>query len=391
MGTTGEREMRERLDPQLLRVDPRVKDGFYTDKYFNRAKEILEKDNHHPYVRMQFFQKNDKACLCGIDEAIGILRESLDEDFHKLNVNALYDGDLVDAHETVMTIEGDYSLFAHMETVMLGALARRTRVATNAYNTIVSASRFTTKPIMFFPARFDIYQAQAGDGYAYEIARQASGDSTGGVSTHAQGEWWGADGLGTIPHALIAAYGGDTPVATLKFAEYIDPKVKRVSLVDFDNDCVNTAIDVAWEMWQMYVRCLEDPRYKLHAVRLDTSGTMVDESLQSEMGQFKPTGVNKELVWAVHNELNAPRTHEEFGKYCKDIGIIVSGGFTPDKIKDFEDNNVPVIGYGVGSSMFRGNYDFTADIVGICEDRTWRDCAKVGRKYNANSRLETVK
>ena len=31
-----------------------------------------------------------------------------------------------------------------------------------------------------------------------------------GVSTDAQASWWGGRGVGTVPHGLIAAYGGDT-------------------------------------------------------------------------------------------------------------------------------------------------------------------------------------
>ena len=39
-----------------------------------------------------------------------------------------------------------------------------------------------------------------------------------------------------MPHALIAAYGGDSVRATLKFAEHITGEVRLITLVDFDND-----------------------------------------------------------------------------------------------------------------------------------------------------------
>ena len=35
-------------------------------------------------------------------------------------VHALHEGDRIAPRETVMTIEGDYTLFAHLETVYLG-------------------------------------------------------------------------------------------------------------------------------------------------------------------------------------------------------------------------------------------------------------------------------
>ena len=56
-------------------------------------------------------------------------------------------------------------------------------------------------------------------------------------------------------------------------------------LVDFDNDSVGTALEVA--------DALGD---RLWGVRLDTSDTLVDRSLWDEMGDFKPTGVNERLV-----------------------------------------------------------------------------------------------
>ncbi|EJX10844.1 nicotinate phosphoribosyltransferase, partial [gut metagenome] len=69
----------------------------------------------------------------------------------------------VEEWETVMTIEGDYADFAHLETLYLGALARQSRIATNVRNVVKAANG---KPVLFFPARYDIYQTQESDGYA---------------------------------------------------------------------------------------------------------------------------------------------------------------------------------------------------------------------------------
>ena len=130
-----------------------------------------------------------------------------------------------------MTIEGDYSLFAHLETVYLGVLTRRTLISTNVRRVVEAAG---DKPILFFPARFDHYRVQAGDGWAAHIAGAI------GVSTDEQASWWGGKGGGTVPHGLIAAYGGDTVAASAAFAEVLHPDVNVVALVDFDNDCVAT-------------------------------------------------------------------------------------------------------------------------------------------------------
>ncbi len=357
----------ERLDPAIFDLPlEKMRRGYYADKYFNRAKEIMEADNHHPRVLMQVFQKQ-KAVVGGIDEAIAIIKmcsgvfdpngKFLNR-WNELEVKALFDGDETSPYENVLTIEGDYALFAHLETDYLGVLARRTKVATNTKRVVQAANG---KGVMFFPARFDHHLVQTGDGYA------AYKSGALGVSTDAQAAWWGDEGLGTVPHGLIAAYNGDTVLATKKFAEYIDPRINVISLVDFDNDCVNTSLEVA--------RALGP---KLWGVRLDTSNTVVDKSIQPMMGQFQPTGVIPELVWNVRRALD----REGFSS----VRIVVSGGFNVEKIKRFEEQKVPVDLYAVGSSLFEGNFDYTADIV----KNNGQSISKVGRLFHPNPRLKMV-
>ena len=107
----------------------KIREGYYTDEYFNRTRQVLLEDDRHPRVVMQVFQKKE-ALLAGIDEAIAVL-ELCSDDWEGLTVHALYEGDPIAPWETVMTIEGDYTGFAHLETVYLGVLARRTMIATN--------------------------------------------------------------------------------------------------------------------------------------------------------------------------------------------------------------------------------------------------------------------
>jgi nicotinate phosphoribosyltransferase len=117
---------------------------------------------------------------------------------------------------------------------------------------------------------------------------------------------------------------------------------------------------------------------RLWGVRLDTSATLVDRSLQGEMGDFKPTGVNARLVEKVRTALDAAG-HER-------VRIVVSGGFDAARIREFEEAGVPVDAYGVGSSLIRGENDFTADVVKV----DGRPCAKVGRWHRPNPRLQKV-
>jgi nicotinate phosphoribosyltransferase len=305
---------------------------------------------------MQVFGKA-QGFLGGMDEAIAILK-LCSFDWSTLEVHALYDGEEIAPWETVMTIEGPYASFAHLETLYLGVLARRTRVGTNT-RLVVDAAR--PKTVMFFPARHDHWLVQTGDGYAAHIAGAI------GVSTDAQASWWGSSGTGTVPHALIAAYDGNTVLATQKFAQYTDPAIQIITLVDYQNDCVRTSLECARLLGQ-----------KLWGVRLDTSENMVDDSIVPQMGTFRPTGVNPQLVWNVRRALDA----EGFNH----VKIVVSGGFTVEKIRAFEEAKVPVDSYGVGSSLFGGRFDFTADIVKVAG----KPQAKRGREYRPNPRLTKV-
>jgi nicotinate phosphoribosyltransferase len=357
---------RTRLDPSVFRLPvEKIREGYYTDAYFNHAKRLLEERGRHPRVTMQVFQKHDSV-LGGIDEAIAVLKEcsgragptGWELGWEELEVQALREGDEIAPWETVMTIEGDYSLFAHLETVYLGCLARRTLVMNNVREVVDAAGG---KPILFFPARHDHWLVQTGDGWAAHVAGAI------GVSTDAQASWWGGTGVGTVPHALIAAYDGDTVAAARDFAERFSDEMNVTVLVDFDNDSVRTSLDVA--------DALGDD---LWGVRLDTSDRMVDRALWHDMGEWQPTGVTPTLVERVRQALDAAG-HER-------VKIVVSGGFDAAKIRSFEELGAPVDSYGVGSSLLRGQNDFTADVVRV----EGRDRAKAGRSYKPNARLEPV-
>jgi len=356
-----------RLDPSVFRLPvERIREGYYSDAYFNFTKQLLEEQGRCPTVTMQVFQK-EESVLGGVDEAIAVLKQCAgrhtraggwEPGWERLSVNALHEGDEIAPWETVMTIEGDYSLFAHLETVYLGCLARRTLVMSNVREVVDAAGG---KPILFFPARHDHWLVQTGDGWAAHVAGAI------GVSTDAQASWWGGRGVGTVPHGLIAAYAGDTAAAAREFADRFADEMNVVVLVDFDNDSVRTSLEVA--------DALGD---KLWGVRLDTSDRMVDRALWHEMGEFRPTGVNPVLVDRVRAALDAAG----HGR----VRIVVSGGFDAAKIRAFEAIGAPVDSYGVGSSLLRGQNDFTADVVLV----EGRPCAKAGRVYRPNGRLTAV-
>jgi nicotinate phosphoribosyltransferase len=353
---------RSRLDPAVFDLPvEKMRAGYYSDAYFNHTRSLLVADGAHPQVLMQVFQKRS-AYLGGMDEALAILKLCAD-DWPALTVRALYDGDAIEPYESVLTIEGDYATFAHLETVYLGTLARRTLITSNVVRVLEAANG---KPIIFMPARHDHHRVQTGDGYAAYVAGQIVGTPIG-VTTDEQASWWGGTGVGTVPHSLIAAYGGDTALAAAKFAAWAPDDTNVTVLVDFRNNSVATALEVAHALGS-----------RLWGVRLDTSETLVDKSLWGELGDFRPTGVNPRLVQKVRDALDA----EGF----EAVRIVVSGGFDVEKIRLFERVGVPVDAYGVGSSLIRGANDFTADIVLL----NGRPCAKEGRRYRPSARLDPV-
>jgi nicotinate phosphoribosyltransferase len=378
---------RERTDPSVFQLPvEKMRSGYYSDQYFNLTKELVEAEGRFPVVKMQAFQRERSLCG-GIDEAIAILKLCSGYDLHfterewakdnynfpypedgklwidgwdQLEVKALHEGDEIEPWEPVLQIVGPYHLFAHLETVLLGVMARRSLVMRNVREAVEAASG---KPLFFFPARHDHWVVQTGDGMAAHTAGVA------GVSTDAGASWWGGRGMGTIPHALIAAYGGDTVAAAEAFADRYHDQMNITVLVDFRNDSVGTALAVAKRLGD-----------KLWGVRLDTGGNLVDECLLSrpDWGSFKPTGVNPQLVDEVRMRLDWAG-HEH-------VKIIVSGGFKAEKIREFEALGVPVDGYGVGSSLIRGSNDYTADIV----ETDGQPSAKVGRWARDDSRLTLV-
>lgn len=330
----------------------RIHSGWYSDKYFVRSQTVLKKENLHPEVVMQVFCK-EEALLCGVEEAVFCIKNASLQP-KKLKIYALRDGMRIKPWETVMHIVGDYTSFAHLETVYLGILARRTSVATAVRKAVDAASG---RPILFFAARFDHFPEQPGDGYAAFIG------GAKGVSTDANAAWVkGEQAFGTIPHALIAACEGDTVKASLIFDRQMPKSIQRIVLVDFENDCVKTSLAAARALGK-----------RLWGVRLDTARELRDRSVR---GRGKESyGVSAELVRKVRQALD----REGF----RWVRIVVSGGFNAERIRKFAAQRVPFDAVGIGSAFYKERIDFTADIVKV----NGRPCAKVGRRFCPNPRL----
>jgi nicotinate phosphoribosyltransferase len=444
----------KRLTDKTFKLDlERMRTGWYSDKYFETFGAMLADlartnyqfrgrssrlaaagidpkglDIGNIVVEMQWFTRRAPfSVVAGVDKALAILEgctgfsnEQGDfvNTYHTLDVEAVQDGDIVQYDgdpmqvQPVLKVRGRYRDFALLETPTLGALTRGTRIATNVYNVLRAARG---KPVLFFPARFDAHEVQAADGYSYRIAVQRFNldyqhELGSFVSTDAQGDWWGGLGGGTIAHAAIAAFLGDTTEVMLAFARTRPVDIPRVALVDFDNDSIGTSLDVMDAMFARYRELVDAGNeekaacYKLFGVRPDTSGALRDESVPPLGLKKLDLGVTPRLVFMLRKAIDEAWQRwdlpeawvERAQQWCREVRIVATGGFNPEKIRRFEELGVPVDIYGVGSSLFSNcdeegtNNDFTADVVRVQVRGEWYDMAKVGRKACSFSALRPI-
>ena len=439
----------QRLTNRVLQLDvDGLRRGYYTDKYFENVVRVLENVSARGYtftgestkplpqgtapinvgdmrVEAQIFTRRPPyALIAGTDVALAMIRymtgyyedgerkAQFVESWQNLEVAALEDGEIVEYDGNpqdvcpVIRIRGRYRDFALVETPLLGVLTRASRIATNTLDTLRVSNG---KPMLFFPARFEAPDIQALDGYAYWLAVQrynyeSGKQTTPFVSTDAQGRWWGGRGSGTIPHALIATFLGDTAEAMAEFARHMPLDLPRIALVDFNNDVIGDSLNVLRRFWTPYRDALQvndsdgQRRWTLNGVRLDTSPNVRDVSLQER----DPGGVSPRLVRLVREALDnawkewdVPTGLEiAASTFCRNVRIVVTGGFHRERVAQYEADGVPVDVYGVGSSLMRNdmetNTDFTLDVVRVCLNDQWIDIAKTGRRANVNPDLKPV-
>lgn len=444
----------KRLPISTFKLDvERMRRGWYSDKYFYNIVAVLTELAKQGYrfggqspdlsdlhldlaniaigdieVEMQWFTRRKPfSIVVGVDKALAMLQTCTGvfdangawvDTSRQMEMEAVHDGAAAPyggdpLHvKPVLKVRGRYRDFAMLETPTLGALTRGTRVATNVYQVLEAANG---KDVLFFPARFDAHELQAADGYAYHIAVQAYNARTGRsthshVSTDEQGDWWGGAGGGTVAHAAIACFLGDTAETMMAFSSVLPASIPRIALVDFENDCVGTSLAVMQRMFARY-RLLVDEgnaeeasKFVLFGVRPDTGGTMRDRSVPPLGDPKLDNGVNPRLCFlmrqAIDNAFEAWELPSHWvdraRDWCRNVKITVTGGFTPERIRAFEAMGVPADVYGVGSALLSNcsenntNNDFTADIVRVKIEGQWYPLAKVGRRACDNPELQPV-
>jgi nicotinate phosphoribosyltransferase len=296
-----------------------IKKGKVTDVYFERTVRVLKAKHIDKKVTAEVRARilpldYPWAVLAGLDE-IAYLLKGL-----KINLWGLPEGSLFHPFEPVLFIEGNYSDFACYETPLLGLICQASGVATRAARCKKAADG---KSIIHFGAR------RMHPGITPMIDRASFIGGCDGISVSKSAQDLGEEPIGTIPHALILL-AGDTLEATRMFHEVIEPRVRRVALID-------TLADEKFEA----LRVAEGLGKDLFGVRLDTPPSRRGDLLK----------LLEEVRW----ELNL--------RGFKKVKLLVSGGINEKKIRELRE---VVDSFGVGTWISNAPViDFSLDIVEI--------------------------
>lgn len=295
-----------------------IVDGTATDAYFLRTEEALAAADRDPTVvaevTLSQFPDGDYHVVAGLKDVANLFAD------RSVDVDALREGRLF-AGGPVVRIEGRYREFASLETSLLGFLSQASAFATRALRARLAAPESL---VLSFGAR------HLHPGVAACLERSALIGGLDGISHVAAGEQIGREAGGTMPHALVLAFGeGEQEAAWRAFDDAVDPEVPRVALCDTFADEATEAVRAA--------EAVED----LDGVRLDTTG--------SRRGDFRQ--IVREVRWELDQH-----GHEDVDVFC-------SGGMTPETMRSLRD---VADGFGVGSYVTDADpLDFGLDIVAV--------------------------
>ena len=329
--------------PGDFEIGRSVLTGYTADNELHRALTILRNEGINPEVVVEFTAERD-GIFCGISEVKTLLDRVLPETGRE--VWALDEGVSVNGGEVALRIKAPYASFGLFETAILGTLASCTGWASAAAECVTAADAI---PVIGYGARHVHPEVVGVMDYSAVIGGCVSSSSVVGQQLH------GLTPSGTMPHSLVLLMG-DTVRSIMAFDKHMPPEVPRVALVDTFKDETEEALNVAKAL-----------RERLRGIRLDTP---------RERG-----GVTPDLVHEIRARLDQ-------GGYSH-VDIFVSGGITPDRIREFVDVSAPVSVFAVGYYIAAASpISFTADIKEI----ETRAVAKRGRipGISTNPRLSQV-
>lgn len=314
-----------------------IRRGEVTDVYFVRTLAVLKAKGLDRKVGYGEFTVGELpsywpwGVFCGLEEAISLM-EGIPVDLYALPEGTIFPArDPSGVRVPVMAVEGPYGAYCLYETPLLGLTCQATGVATKAARIRMAAGKGT---VLAFGTR------RMHPAIAPMLDRASYIGGCDGVSNVAGAEAIGKEPRGTMPHALIVAFG-DPKAAWKAFDEVIPSSVPRVALVDTYSDEKSEALMAAEVLGK-----------KLAGVRLDTPG--------SRRGDFA------DLIREVRWELDL--------RGFQQVAIIVSGGLDEDQIPALR--AAGAAGFGVGTSISNApTVDLAMDLVEL----EGKPCAKRGK------------
>ncbi|MDV0446131.1 hypothetical protein MmiAt1_17470 [Methanimicrococcus sp. At1] len=387
----------------------------YTDKYFLRAYEILQKENLNPFVRAQIFVRKGPGIMAGMTEAVTFIRNNSDLEKNGGRIYALADGESYEPLETILLLEAPVLDIVRLETVYLGIISSSLAIlndsqqlnlknAEERMRSVVSAAG--TRPVTYFGARHWHYKDDAA------ISKAAIDGGAVGASTDIGAAYLDKEGAGTIPHALENIYawkdGKDSAVknATIAFDRHMPANVVRIALIDYNNKEIDDVLQTAASV------------PSLAAVRIDTCGENIGQgalSMKDLENKTEPEiAALLKAFFSTETEIEVPAGDEKYwfgtgvsvtGVYAvrkalnengfENIQIMLSSGFGDAKKVEAFTKAEKIIGMKLFDSLGVGGIydsrDSTMDIVAVGETiDSMTPTAKVGRTYRPNPRLKRI-
>ncbi len=306
-------------------TDEEIKKGETTDIYFVRTKQVLEakrltKIRAYAEVTPGMLPRDwPWGILCGIEEEARLFEGCPVDVYAMPEGSVFYHEDYNGIREPVMYIEGPYGEFCLLETPLLGLLCQASGVATRAARVKKVSGE---KLVLAFGIR------RMHPALSPMLDRAAYIGGCDGVSSLSGAKIIGAKPTGTMPHALIIAFG-DQVKAWKAFDEVMPRDVPRVALIDTYYDEKAEAIMAA-----------EALKKRLYGVRLDTPS--------SRKGNFA------EIVREIRWELDV--------RGYKHVKIFVSGGLNEESVRILSEAGAE--SFGVGTAISNApTVDFAMDIV----------------------------
>lgn len=332
--------------------------GRYTDKYFSKTKGIVERFGDARVTYAVFMRR---PVLCAPRLALDWVRAVERERGAAVEIETMFpEGGWVGAGEPMMYITGSMRHLVDLETILLQKLGPACVAAFNAY------TMCTDLPYVGFlamdarhcagseMAEMMAYAASVGSGRAR--AETGAKGFVGNATDSTAGFFGRAEGLGTMPHALIGYAGSTVRAAELYHETYPDEAL--YVLVDYFGQEVSDALAVCRRFPELAAAGKVGMRLDTHGGRfvegLDTaqSYAVLERSVPHAIRTFR---TEEELRWLTGTGVTAAaifHLREQLDAHGFDKAqIIASSGFSPSKCKLMASVRAPIDLIGTGSYL----------------------------------------